>query len=81
MWVSPVFEMRGGGVGGVKKTPYLQRTLAFVLSRGTQVGSLKDPRPLNIKMSFMNCFKLLSITRNKTCYKDKWVTLKTLPVA
>ena len=49
--------------------------------RGPRVGPLKTPPPLNIKMSFMNCFKLLSITRNKTCYKDKWVTLKTLPVA
>ena len=72
----------GGGVGGVRNPPYLHRTLAFVLSKGTQGGSLKDPPPpLNIKMSFMNCFKLLSITRNKTGYKDKGVTLKTLPVA
>ena len=69
----------GSGGGGVKTPPYLHRTLAFVLSKGTQGGSLK--KTLNIKMSFMNCFKLLSITRNKTCYKDKWVTLKTLTVA
>ena len=66
----------GSGGGGGLTPPYLHRTLAFVLSKGTQGGSLKDPPPPNINMSFMNCFKLLSITRNKTCYKDKWVKLR-----
>ena len=81
-WVIGSVRNEGGGGGrGVNTPPYLHRTLAFVLSKGTQGGSLKDPPPPNIKMSFMNCFKLLSITRNKTCYKDKWVTLKTVPVA
>ena len=37
-----VFEMRGGGSGGLNPQ-YLHRTLAFVLSKGTQDGSLKDP--------------------------------------
>ena len=39
-----VFEMRGGGAGGLTP-PCLHRTLAFVLSKRTQGGSLKDPPP------------------------------------
>ena len=35
----------GGGGRGVKTPPYLHKTLAFVLSKGTQGGSLKDPPP------------------------------------
>ena len=42
MLVIAVFEMRVGRGGGVNP-PYLHRTLAFVLSKGTQGGSLKDP--------------------------------------
>ena len=54
------------------------RTLAFQGDPGWRV--LKDPSA-NIKMSFINCFKLLSFTINKTCYENKWVTIKTVPVA
>ena len=38
-----VFEIRGGA-GGLNP-PITARTLAFVLFKGTQVGSLKDPPP------------------------------------
>ena len=69
----------GGGSEGLTKNHTCTGPWHLCFPRGPRVGPLKTP--LNIKMSFMNCFKLLSITRNKTCYKDKWVTLKTLLVA
>ena len=64
------------GAWGVPPPPNCT-TLAFVLSKGTQGGggplNTPPPRP-NIKMSSMNCLKLL-IT-SKTCYQSKWVTLQ-----
>ena len=77
----PIGSVRneGGGSEGLTKNHTCTGPWHLCFPRGPRVGPLKTP--LNIKMSFMNCFKLLSITRNKTCYKDKWVTLKTLLVA
>ena len=43
-------------------------------------GPLKTPPP-QYKNVFYKCFKLLSITINKTCCKNTWVTIKTVPVA
>ena len=60
------FSKWKGGGQGVKPPITAQGPGIFVLSKGTKGGSLTDP--LNIKISSMNCFKLLSITRNKTCY-------------
>ena len=52
----------------------MHRTLAFVLFKGTQDGSLKDPPPPKYQNVFYKLFlKLLNVTRNKTCYKNKWV--------
>ena len=48
--------MRGGG-RGVKTPPYLHMTLAFVLSKGTQGGSLKDPPPPKYQNVFYELFQ------------------------
>ena len=71
----------GGGRGGGGVNPPIPVQDPGICAFQGDPGWVPQRPPINIKMSFMNCFKLLSITRNKTCYKDKWVTLKTLLVA
>ena len=65
MMVSNLVRVHGNmqcskGVCGYPPPQSLHRTLAFVLSKGTQGWSPKDPP--NIKMSSINLFRLLSIT-------------------
>ena len=43
-----------------------------MLFKGTQGGSLKDP-PKYQNVFYKLFLKLLNVTRNKTCYKNKWV--------
>ena len=76
-----VFEMRGGGGGGL--TPHTcTGPWHLCFPRGPKVGPLKTPPPPKYQNVFYELFQApISITRNKTCYTDKWVTLKTVPVA
>ena len=61
-----------GGGRGVKPTLHnCTRPWHLCFPR---VGPLKTPPPIS------KCFKLRSITRNKTCSKNNWVTSKTVLV-
>ena len=74
----PVFEMRGGGgSGGVKPPPITAQDPGICAFQGDPGWVPK--RPPKYQNVFYKLFlKLLNITRNKTCYKNKWVITKTV---
>ena len=65
----------GGGRG---LTPITAQDPGILLFKGTKGGPLKAPPPKYKNVFYKLFLKLLNITRNKTCYTNKWVITKTV---
>ena len=71
----------GGGKGGLPPITVQDAGICAFQGDPGWVPKIPPPPPISKCLLYKLFLRLLNITRNITCYNNKWVTIKTVLVA